>query len=159
MALFFRLRPSFIYVQSMIPTEPHSKLAALGRPLFVWVICVIQRLGDQRSDSLTDRVELLLQRLDLGVDLLQEALHPLVAADGTAGRPWWTKKISSFESHCQGILLQSGSIWAALQQDFLVNLELAHKNWLCFLFGYSWDSSISVLIQREKTEFGRDSCF
>lgn len=34
----------------------------------------------------TDRVELLLQCLDLRLDLLQETLHSLVAADGTARR-------------------------------------------------------------------------
>lgn len=43
------------------------------------------------SDNVTDHVELLLQRLDLRLDLLQKTLHPLVTADGTTGRPCSTK--------------------------------------------------------------------
>lgn len=38
--------------------------------------------------NLTDRVELLLQGLDLRLHLLQETLHSLVDADGTTGRAW-----------------------------------------------------------------------
>lgn len=37
--------------------------------------------------GLTDRVELLLLDLDLGLDLFQQTLNVLVAADGTTRRP------------------------------------------------------------------------
>ena len=38
------------------------------------------------NDSETDRVELLLQCMDLRLDLLQESLHSPIDADGTTGR-------------------------------------------------------------------------
>lgn len=64
-------------------------------PFFLsfWFVRLQARISTRRAKVApnavagTNRVDLLLERLQLRLDLLQEHLHALVAADGTARRP------------------------------------------------------------------------
>lgn len=60
---------------------------------------------------MTDRVQLLLQCLDLGLHLPQELLHALIAVDGAAGRSWWkNRKVLHF-------ITEIFYIWASATEE------------------------------------------